>query len=243
MRKIQFANGEYYHIYNRGVDKRAVFNNNNDYERFFKSMKEFNVVEPIGSIYERSFSRSQFGSLASKLASGSVGLVKFICYCLNPNHYHFLVQQVADDGIKKFMHRIGTGYTKYFNEKYERNGSLFQGSYKIVHIDSNEYLLHLSAYINLNDKVHFSQHQLGSLASKLDFKSSWNDYDSAKNKVKKPLFKLDKKQPSKLFFKKIGLLFLVLNLFAFVSFSAYASSGAPAIISYQGRLTDSGAHE
>ncbi|OGZ31521.1 MAG: hypothetical protein A3H02_02320 [Candidatus Niyogibacteria bacterium RIFCSPLOWO2_12_FULL_41_13] len=176
MRKIQFANGEYYHIYNRGVDKRAVFNNNNDYERFFKSMKEFNVVEPIGSIYERSFSRSQFGSLASKLASGSVGLVKFICYCLNPNHYHFLVQQVADDGIKKFMHRIGTGYTKYFNEKYERNGSLFQGSYKIVHIDSNEYLLHLSAYINLNDKVHFSQHQLGSLASKLDFKSSWNEY-------------------------------------------------------------------
>ncbi|OGZ31522.1 MAG: hypothetical protein A3H02_02325 [Candidatus Niyogibacteria bacterium RIFCSPLOWO2_12_FULL_41_13] len=67
-----------------------------------------------------------------------------------------------------------------------------------------------------------------------------DDYDSAKNKVKKPLFKLDKKQPSKLFFKKIGLLFLVLNLFAFVSFSAYASSGAPAIISYQGRLTDSG---
>lgn len=170
MRKIQFVNGEYYHIYNRGVDERVVFNNNDNFGRFFKSMEEFNVVEPIGSIYERSFLRSKLGSLASK----SRKLVKFICYCINPNHYHFLVQQVSDDGIKKFMHRIGTGYTKYFNEKYNRTGSLFQGNYKAIHINSNEYLLHLSAYINLNNKVH--SRQLGSLASKLVSKSSWEEY-------------------------------------------------------------------
>lgn len=175
MRKIQFVNGEYYHIYNRGVDKRVVFNNNDNLGRFLKSMKEFNIIEPIGSIYEHSFLRNELGSLAPKSqAPKSHKLVKFICYCLNPNHYHFLVQQVSNDGIKKFMHRIGTGYTNYFNEKYKRAGSLFQGNYKATHVDLNEYLLHISAYINLNNRVHFRQ--LGSLASKLAFKSSWEEY-------------------------------------------------------------------
>ena len=68
------------------------------------------------------------------------------------------------------MHRIGTGYTKYFNKKYGRSGVLFQGAFKAIPVDSNEYLLHLSAYINLNNKVH----QLGSSASKL----SWEEYIS-----------------------------------------------------------------
>ncbi len=59
-----------------------------------------------------------------------------------------------DDGIQKFMHKLSTGYTNYFNEKYKRSGSLFQGKYKAIHINSNKYLLNLSAYVNLNFKVH-----------------------------------------------------------------------------------------
>jgi hypothetical protein len=174
MRKTEFFVGEYYHIFNRGVDKRRVFTDRQDLERFFQSMREFNVDEPIGSIWENSCNKRilestnpNFGSLASKKQK----LVNFACYCLNPNHYHFLITPLVDDGVGKFMHRIGTGYTKYFNEKYDRSGSLFEGPFKAIHINSNEYLLHLSAYINLNDKIH----NFGSLASKV-IKSSWGEY-------------------------------------------------------------------
>lgn len=148
MRNIKFSTGEFYHIYNRGVDKRSIFMDTEDFYRFLKSMNDFNVKDPIGSIFENSF--NQLGSSAPK--SGK--LVNFIAYCLNQNHYHFILEPLVEDGVQKFMHKVSTGYTNYFNEKYKRSGSLFQGKYKAIHIDSNEYLLHLSAYINLNYKVH-----------------------------------------------------------------------------------------
>jgi len=163
MRKFRFTNNEYYHILNRGVDKREVFLDYDDTARFFQSMHEFNTIEPIGSIFENSF-RKPFGNPISK----SKKLVNFVCYCLNPNHYHFLLEQLIDNGIEKFMQRLGIGYTKYFNKKNDRVGALFQGKYKAIHIDSNEYLLHLSAYINLNDRIH----SLGNPISK----SSWDEY-------------------------------------------------------------------
>lgn len=166
MRKIIFATGEYYHIYNRGVDKRNVFSDQYDIGRFFQSMQEFNSILPIGSIYENSFRKDQLSTTP---------LVEFVAYCLNPNHYHFLIKQISDKGIEKFMQRLGGGYTKYFNKKYKRNGSLFQGVYKAKHVNSNAYLLHLSVYINGNN-------QLGSLVSKLS-KSSVTEYFSSDNKV------------------------------------------------------------
>jgi len=185
MRKEIFAIGQFYHIFNRGVDRRKVFLEDYDFSRFFQGMYEFNVIDPIGSLYENSFrkkDKKQSGCPAFnpvwigqvELSEERKPLVNIVCHCLNPNHYHFILEQVAEKGIEKFMHRQGTGYTKYFNLKYERNGALFQGEYKAVHIDSNEYLLHLSAYINLNDRVH----QLGSSASK----SSWQEYVDKKGK-------------------------------------------------------------
>lgn len=175
IRKTPFVNGEFYHIYNRGVDKRNIFSDPLDRERFLRSMAEFNVLEPIGSIYEKFFADKRFGGKASK-STQSKRLVNFITYCLNPNHYHFILEQVEDRGIEKFMQRLGTGYTRYFNEKHKRTGSLFQGKFKSIHIDSNEYLLHLSAYVNLNDRVH-KLGEFGGLASKLKkSESSWREY-------------------------------------------------------------------
>ncbi len=173
MRKTQFAEGEYYHIYNRGVDKRSIFDDREDVERFLQCMQEFNVAEPIGSLYENSFKRDQLGGPASKLVveEEDLPLVEFIAYCLNPNHYHLILKQIVERGIEKIMQRVGTGHTMFFNNKYERNGSLFQGRFKALHIDSNEYLLHLSGYVNLNERVH----QLGGPASKL-VRSSWGEY-------------------------------------------------------------------
>lgn len=172
MRKTPFVNGEYYHIYNRGVDKRVTFLDEFDVRRFYDSLEEFNVIEPIGSIYENSFSR-KLGSETSKFESERGRLVSIIAHCANPNHFHLILRQEIEKGIEKFMQRVGTGYTKYINNKYKRSGALFQGVFKSVHVGSNEYLLHLSAYVNLNDRVH----QLGSETSKLvRSRSSWEEY-------------------------------------------------------------------
>lgn len=166
MRNLKFTTGEFYHIFNRGNNKREVFLDKYDLNRFFLSMQEFNTDKPIGSIYEQSFKKEDVGLVKNKK------IVDFICYCLNPNHFHFALKQLQDEGIIRFMHRLGTGYTKYFNQKYSNSGALFQGRYRSKHIYTNEYLLHLSAYINLNPEAH----QLGSSTSK----SSWEEYINPK---------------------------------------------------------------
>jgi len=175
MRNLKFIKGEYYHIYNRGVDKRTVFEDEGDLNRFFLSMLAFNSHLAIGSIYEKYFAKKQtpFGSRASKLKKDK-RLVEFVAYCFNPNHYHLLLTPLEDASVSTFMQKLGTGYTKYFNEKHTRTGSLFQGKFKAVHIDTNEQLLHVSSYVNLNFKVH-NLHQFGSRASKL-VRSSWEEY-------------------------------------------------------------------
>ena len=162
MRKVAFVENEFYHIYNRGVDKRSIFSDKYELQRFFQSMQAFNTLKPIGSIFEKSFNKNKRGSPDSPL-------VQFVAYCLNPNHFHFILTQLVERGIEKFMHRLGTGYTMYFNEKHKRSGALFQGRFKANHINSNEYLLHASAYVNLNNKVH----KYGDRALT---KSSWKEY-------------------------------------------------------------------
>lgn len=160
-----FVTGEFYHVFNRGVDKRKIFVNQYDVERFLESMQVFNSVSPIGSLYEKSFEKKLGGETPK-----SERLVNFISYCLNFNHFHFILEQVSDGGISEFMKRMG-GYTWYFNNKYKRTGALFAGTFKSRHIDSNEYLLHLSAYVNLNNRAH----QLGGETPKL-VRSSWDEY-------------------------------------------------------------------
>ena len=176
-RKIQFVNDEFYHVYNRGVDKRDIFLDKYDLDRFIKSMLLFNNINPIGSIYEKTF-----GGRTPKLES-EAKLVDIVAFCLNPNHYHFILMQATDGGISEFMKRLNGGYTSYFNEKNNRSGALFQGKFKAIHIDSNEYLLHLSAYVNLNNSVH----KFGGPTPKFVVASSWKEYidDSVEGFCKK----------------------------------------------------------
>ncbi|HEY4476967.1 MAG TPA: transposase [Candidatus Paceibacterota bacterium] len=174
MRKIAFVNQEFYHIYNRGVDKRAIFSDSYDLQRLYQSFQDFNSLEPIGSIYELSFSPPE-RHLEASLPSAKK-LVRIICYALNPNHYHLLLQQETDKGIEKFMHRVGTGFTKYFNHRYKRTGALFQGVFKARHIQDNNDLLHLSAYINLNNKAHTLRAGNNNYQSALA-RTSWNEYE------------------------------------------------------------------
>jgi len=157
MRKVPFIKDELYHVYNRGVDKRSIYENPEDLERFFQSVNEFNNTETIGSIYEQSYKKKTLGTPTSKL-------VTFVAFNIIKNHFHFILKENVDGGISKFMQRFQGGYTKFFNGVHRRSGSLFQGKFKSIHINTNEYLLHLSAYVNLNDKLH----QLGSRSSQLE---------------------------------------------------------------------------
>lgn len=183
---MNFSTGEIYHVYNRGVEKRNVFLDSFDLSRFFQGMKEFNTTDPIGSLYAQSFKKEyeQLSVPGAKYVK-KIPLVNFIAYCLNPNHYHFVLEQNVDGGISKFMMKLCGGYAWYFNNKYQRNGTLFQGRFKAVHVNSNEYLLHVSAYVNLNNRAH----RLRDSSAK--FSSSWNEYTDAKWNQGNPFCKKD----------------------------------------------------
>jgi len=157
MRKTKFKNGEYFHIYNRGTDKREIFSDRYDYIRFLESLNLFNGIESIGSIYELAF-RKKRDVEAEPPIGGSASnsenhLVEIVAYSLLPNHFHLLLKQVQENGISEFMHRIG-GYTLFYNKKYKRSGALFQGPFQSVYIDSESYLNYISAYINGNPEIH-----------------------------------------------------------------------------------------
>lgn len=155
MRDIKLVEGEFYHVYNRGVDRKIIFPHKRDFDRFLESMKIFNGKESVGNL-------TRYNNKEEKEE-----LVNFIAYCINQNHFHFIITPLMENGIEKFMHKLCMGYSKYFNAKYRRSGALFQGKFKAIHIDTDEYLLHLSAYVNLNDKAH---RHMG------DSRSSWKEY-------------------------------------------------------------------
>jgi len=157
MRKTEFANGEYYHIYNRGVDKREVFLCEEDYSRFLETIQFVNTQKTYSGLsdYKRKGAdRPRMSAAAADLGGLDQELVDVICYCLNSNHYHLILKQKVQNGISLFMGKLGNSYTKYFNTKYDRSGSLFQGKFKSTHIDSNELLLYLSVYVNANHQIH-----------------------------------------------------------------------------------------
>lgn len=106
----------------------------------------------------------------SVLTKDTECLVEFICYSLVPNHYHFILRQLVNQGISKFIHKLEMGYAKYFNRKYSRLGALFQGKFQAVHIKTNEYVLYLSGYANGNVEIH-------KIAKAKEWKwSSYKDY-------------------------------------------------------------------
>ena len=149
MKKPQFVNGEIYHIYNRGVEKRNIFSDEQDYFRFIHDLFEFNDSSPAGKFSQNKFSEAKPQEVVSPIAARKL-LVEIWCFCLMPNHFHLILKQIAGNGIILFMQKLGTGYTMYFNEKYQRVGHLSQGPFKAKIIENEDYLKYLSCYIHLN---------------------------------------------------------------------------------------------
>ncbi|MFA6585862.1 MAG: transposase [Candidatus Paceibacterota bacterium] len=145
MRKNPLVTDQYYHIFNRGVDKRDIFTTKKDIDRFVLSVKKFNTIKPIGSIRDKS------GIVC--MGEQNV-LVSIVCYCFNPNHFHFVLKQEIDGGISEFLKRLLGGYTKYFNEVHHRSGALFQGRFKSNLISDEQYFLKVFPYVNVNYMIH-----------------------------------------------------------------------------------------
>lgn len=148
MKRPEFVNDYYYHVFNRGVDKRNTFMDDKDYRRFLFSLQEFNDENSTLNMVRRF--NNHDGSSTSLRPLPKNPMVEIIAYCLMPNHFHFLLKQVKDNGIPGFMRKLGTGYTNYFNQRHERSGSLFQGRYKAILVDKDEYINYLIQYIHLN---------------------------------------------------------------------------------------------
>lgn len=138
---------EWYHCYNRGVDKRRVFQSRSDYERFLLLLYVGNSTKPI---HISNMRNRHFGDVLSDTTLRATPIVEIGAYSLMPNHFHLVLKEIVDGGIALFMQKVFTGYTMYFNKKNERTGALFAGTFKSKHIADDEYLKHLISYIHLN---------------------------------------------------------------------------------------------
>lgn len=178
-RTIPFVNGEFYHLYNRGLLKQDIFYQKRDYSQFIKTFFYYQIQNPKPkfSIYRQS---KTFPVDSSKK------IIEIVCYCLMPNHFHLLVKQLTDGGITEFMRRFIHSYTKYRNTKYKLQGPIFQGIFKAVLIKSDEQLLHVSRYIHLNPLVSYLVKDLK------DYHwSSYLDYINSSSTQNQPLAKND----------------------------------------------------
>lgn len=144
----QLANGSFYHVYNRGVEKRSIFNKTEDYQRFLLTLNYYRF-HPL----PRKLSTHLRFDLPPLALDRKNQLVKIVAFCLMPNHFHMILEQLKDQGVSIFIRKVADSYTRYFNTKYERVGALFQGKFKAKLIESDEYLLQLSKYIHKNPSL------------------------------------------------------------------------------------------
>lgn len=141
-RKVYLEHG-FYHVYNRGVEKRNIFTSAQDYKVFLGYVREYLSPPTIDNQNHTPIKeyrqRKQYSDI-----------VQLQCYALMPNHFHFLIRQKNSDSMKEFLQSLCTRYSMYFNKQNDRVGSLFQGRYKAVIVKTDEQLVHLSRYIHLN---------------------------------------------------------------------------------------------
>lgn len=198
LRKDPFITGEYYHIYNRGIDKRIIFKTEIDYERFMMLLYLANSndsfrLDDLLNKQDKTFSEILVLDTGEPLIS--IG-----AWCLMTNHFHLLIRQEVDGGITKFMRKLGVGYSMFFNIKYQRKGALFGGLFKskLIGVDDS-YLRHLFGYIHINPlEIKFPEWEDQINKSSVDMKkflklyrySSYLDY-VGEDRVEKNIIKIE----------------------------------------------------
>lgn len=137
--------GEYYHLYNRGNSKQKIFHDTEDYLRFITLLYTCNSVNNF-----RNFLINKTKDQNAYEFERGNNLVAIGAYVLMPNHFHILITEKLEGGISKFMQKVSTGYSMYYNKKYKRTGGLFEGKFKSQYLDKDPYLKYLFSYIHLN---------------------------------------------------------------------------------------------
>lgn len=148
-----YIEDSYYHIYNRGVEKRLIFLDQQDYAVFLNYLKEYLLPKDEENLNKELSNPDNTYKERDKILkllrlNNFAEEITLLSYCLMPNHFHFFVKQKSAGSIDKFMNSLGTRYTMYFNKKYKRVGSLYQGVYKAVTIETENQFIYLSKYIH-----------------------------------------------------------------------------------------------
>lgn len=156
IRKLVFANEEIYHLYNRSIEQKPVFTDKRECQRAVIALDHYRFLTPVLKLSRAlELPLNKRSNYFQNLKKVNRRMVEIICYCLMPNHFHFLVKQKTDKGIQKFVKNFSNSYARYFNTKHERTGPLFQGAFKAVRIEADEQLTHVSRYIHLNPTTSF----------------------------------------------------------------------------------------
>jgi putative transposase len=187
-RKIQFYNDHIYHVFNRGVEKRDIFLDDQDHYRFIHNLFEMNDENPVTNsryYFDPEILNREAGPIRKK-GDPRKRLVDIFVFTLMPNHYHLLLRQKKSNGITRFIQKVCTGYTMYFNQKYQRVGGLFQGRFKAVMVDQQEHFYYLPHYIHINPLSLMEKGQPSGqkarLKSLINYRwNSFSDYVGVKN--------------------------------------------------------------
>ncbi len=143
LRKVNLVNGGYYHIYNRGNSKQRIFHDNEDYFRFMSLLYACNTENNF-RVFTLSKEETPYDFERGKQ------IVSIGAYCIMPNHFHIIINQLEEKGISKFMQKVTTAYVMYYNKKYNRTGSLFESKFKSENANNDKYLKYLFSYVHLN---------------------------------------------------------------------------------------------
>ncbi len=134
-----------YHLLNRGTDKRDIVLDDADRYRFMRDLYILNDSNPAPLNPHRMSPEDK--EIFKKKRKP---LVHIHAFCLMNNHYHLLVSEIAEDGIAKFMQQLNKAYSRYFNQRHKRVGTLWQGKYKKVLIAKDAHYMYIPFYIHLN---------------------------------------------------------------------------------------------
>lgn len=153
-RKIPLVTGEYYHIFNRGVNKTHIFENSSTYRRCINQINYYRHQNTPTKYSTLILMKQELrSSIWDSVLQSNQKHVEIIAFCLMPNHFHFLLKQLSDYGIAKFMSNFQNSYSRYYNTKFDRSGPLLTGKFQSVRVENDEQLLHVSRYIHLNPLI------------------------------------------------------------------------------------------
>lgn len=179
-RKEPFIVGQIYHVFNRSIARQPIFLGNSYYQRAMEVMEFYSYTNPPlrFSHYNRLPLKSKLDFI-NELKNKHKKQIEMFAFCLMPNHVHFLIKEIIENGIKTFMSNFQNSYAKYFNLRTERDGSLFQTMFKGVRIETDEQFLHVTRYIHINPITAYILKDISQLGN-----YSWSSYPIYLNKSK-----------------------------------------------------------